>query len=88
MAYWLEGALFEAPIVGRTIRVLRTSRAAQTPDEVAPVVCAGLYTSTPVQEMTENEDGSVLCKTLNSSWLVTPLIEVDEKPLTNETISA
>ena len=70
--YWCRGVLIESPMVGRTLRVWRTERAAQSPDEVAPVQRPGLYVSSPVQEILEGPDGSVTVRTANSHWLITP----------------
>lgn len=77
MSYWLKGYMVEGPIVGRTLRVIRHSRAKQSEDEVEPVEVTGLYVSTPVREMVEHEDGRVTCHTMNSTWVITPLPATD-----------
>ncbi len=68
--YWLVGKMIEEPLVGRTLRVARTSRAKQSPEETEPVVCFGLYVSSPVQSIDQHEDESVTCVTLNSTWKI------------------
>lgn len=73
--YWLRGILGDEPIVGRILCVWRTERAAQYEGEIEPVVTEGIYTSSPVRSIVENEDGSVTCITANSTWRVTPLPE-------------
>lgn len=70
--YWCRGVLIESPMVGRTLRVWRTERAAQSPDEVAPVKRPSIYVSSPVQSIEERADGSVMVATMNSQWLITP----------------
>lgn len=72
-AYWLRGHLYEPPTVGHTLRVLRYERARQKPEEPESVKVAGLYASSPVREIIENEDGSVTCITANSHWTITQL---------------
>ncbi len=71
--YWCKGFLMEEPTIGHTLRMLRIERAKQRPDEVEPVKVAGLYVSSPVRELIENEDGSVTAHTQNSSWRITLL---------------
>lgn len=74
-AYWLRGYLLEAPTIGHCLLVRRTERAGREVGEPAVVRCPGVYQSTPVQEISEDADGVVRCKTLNSIWAVTPLPE-------------
>lgn len=68
--YWLEGAICETPTVGHTLRVVRSARARQRPEEPERVDCLGLYVSSPVKELIQNDDGSILCRTMNSVWRI------------------
>ncbi len=73
--YWLKGHLAAPLAVGAPIYVARTERCGREPGEPEVVKCLGDYSSSPVVEMVEEADGSVLCQTLNSHWRVTPLPE-------------
>lgn len=74
-SYWCKGVLLEAPTVGHCIVVMRTERCGREPGEPEAVKCLGAYSSSPVQEILEREDGVVTCRTMNSHWEITPLAE-------------
>lgn len=73
--YWLKGYLVEEPRLNAVLLVLRTERAKQADHEVEPVKLTGYYSSSPVKEIIEHEDGSITCRTMNSHWKVTPIQE-------------
>lgn len=77
VAYWLRGRLMNPPRVGAILIVSRFERAAQTEGEVAPVKVAGLYTSSPVVELIDNEDGSVTARTQNSCWKISQYLATE-----------
>ncbi len=70
--YWLRGHLAAPLVVDSSIRVARTERCGREPGEPEVVQCLGEFTSSTVRELVE-EEGGVLCKTLNSHWRVTTL---------------
>ena len=62
-SYWAKGELIADIEVGSPIRMWRTSRARQNPEESPTVNGLGLFTSSPVQKIEGN-----LIYTKNSIW--------------------
>jgi hypothetical protein len=71
--YWCKAFLLEVPTVGQTLRAARYERARQRPEEPESVKIEGLYVSSPVRTITEREDGSLVCETMNSTWAIVQL---------------
>jgi hypothetical protein len=71
--YWLEGALFSDIEINRPIKIVRSRRARQSPDEPYVVNCVGMFTSSIVREIAGDSSGEATVKTLNSHWRITPL---------------
>jgi len=65
--YWLEGATFSDIVVGRPIKVVRSSRSREHAAEPEKVYCTGMFSSTPVQEILQ-EKGKMVAKTFRSHW--------------------
>ena len=76
-SYWLRGTLAAPLAVGSPIVVMRTERCGREEGEPEVVQCLGEFTSSSVVELFERTDGGVLCRTLNSHWLVTTLPRED-----------
>lgn len=65
LEYWLKGILLNPITVGRPVKVWRTARARQKPEEPEIVECLGLFETTPVTAV--SRDGRRIT-TRNSTW--------------------
>ena len=71
--YWLEGATFSDVETGRPLKIVRSRRARQNPEEPEVVNCVGMFVSSTVKSIESIAAGHIVAKTLNSHWEIKTL---------------